>query len=80
MSIKKMTICPCRTVELAARNAGHDLTEHGGMIFRLNFIFGADDTHAREIVAQPRQRTLVQKTGEVVRGVRQQFAAADADE
>ena len=33
-----------------------------------------------EIVAQPRQRTLVQKAGEIVRAVGQQLAAAEPDE
>ena len=33
-----------------------------------------------EIRAQPRQRALVQEAGEIVRGVGQQFAAAEPDE
>ena len=35
---------------------------------------------AREIRAQPRQRTLVQEAGEIVRAVGQQLAAPEADE
>ena len=50
------------------------------MIFRLDVAFGALDAERREIVAQPRQRALVQEAGEIVRAVGQQFAAAEPDE
>ena len=35
---------------------------------------------AAKILAQPRQRALVQEAGDVIGAVRHQFAAADADE
>ena len=50
------------------------------MIFGLVVAFGALDAERREIAAQPRQRTLVQEAGQIIRGVGQQFAAAEPDE
>ena len=50
------------------------------MIFRLDLAFGTLDAQSHEIVAQARQWTLVQKAGEIIRSVRQQFPAPDADE
>ena len=50
------------------------------MIFRLAVAFDALDAERREVVAQPRQRALVQEAGEIVRAVGQQLAAAEADE
>ena len=35
---------------------------------------------AAQILAHPRQRTLVKKAGQIVGGIGQQFAAAEADE
>ena len=50
------------------------------MILGLAVAFGALDAERRQIAAQPRQRTLVQEAGEIVRAVGQQFAAAEPDE
>ena len=58
----------------------HDLAQDGGVILRLDLAFGALDAEHRQIVAQPRQRALVQKAGEIVGAVRQQLAAAEPDE
>ena len=50
------------------------------MILRLGIAFGALDAERAEVLAQPRQRPLVQEAGEVVRAVGQQLAAAEPDE
>ena len=50
------------------------------MIFRFVLALGALDAERGEILAQPRQRALVQEPGNVVGAVGHQFAAADADE
>ena len=50
------------------------------MIFRLPRRAGALDSEPIEILAHPRQRTLVQKTGQVIGGIGQQFAAPEPDE
>ena len=50
------------------------------MIFRLPRRAGALDPERIEILAHPRQRALVQKTGQVIGGIGQQFAAAEPDE
>ena len=41
---------------------------------------GALDPEPIEILAHPRQRALVQKAGQIVGGIGQQFAAAEPDE
>jgi len=46
------------------------------MVLGFVISFGALDAQRGQVSAQPRQRTLVQETGEIVRGVGQQFAAA----
>ena len=50
------------------------------MILRLAIAVGALDAERRQILAQPRQRALVQEAGEIIGAVGQQLAAADADE
>ena len=50
------------------------------MILGLRLAFGALDAEPREILAQPRQRPLVQEAGEIVRAVGQQLAAPEPDE
>ena len=50
------------------------------MILRLVVALDALDSERREILAQPRERPLVQEAGEIVRRVRQQFAAPEPDE
>ena len=64
----------------AAGEARHDLAQDRGVIFRFGIALGALDAEAGEILAQPRQRALVQEAGEIVGAVGHQFAAADADE
>ena len=50
------------------------------MIFRFHLAFGAFDAERAQILAQSRQRPLVEKAGEIIRAVRKQLAAPDADE
>ena len=50
------------------------------VILRLRIVLRALNSERREIVAQPRQRTLMQEASQVVGGIGQHFAAPDADE
>src|SRR3546814_5923490 len=69
-----------RSSEASSDEAGHHLAERGDVVFRLLHVVGAGDAQARHVVAQPRQRLLVQEPGQIVGGVGQQLALADADE
>src|SRR5581483_11183886 len=57
----------------------HDLEQNADVVFRLVHVLGALDAERGQVRAQARERPLVQEAGQVVRGVRQQLAAADAD-
>ena len=50
------------------------------MILRLVIAFDPLNTDHREIIPQTCERTLVEKAGEIVRGVRQKLAAPEPDE
>src|SRR6185437_1073213 len=62
-----------------ARKTGHDLTQNARMIFRFHNTVAASYSEARQIVAEPRQRALVEEAGEIVRAVRHQLAATEPD-
>ena len=64
--VEDQTIGIRRRRQPAARKAGHDLTQNAGMIFRLHDAFRARDADRRKIVAEPRERTLVQEAGQIV--------------
>ena len=64
----------------SAGHTSHYFAKDGGVIFRFVLLFGPDDSERAQIVAQPRQRAFVQKAGEIVGAVGQQFASADTDE
>ena len=80
MPLEQLAIRPGRSFETSARQADHNLAQHRDMIFRLGITFDALNTEPGEIVAQSRQRTLVQEAGEIIRAIRHQFSAPDADE
>ena len=50
------------------------------MIFRIGVFFVLFDAEQEQVAAQTRKRTFVQETGQIVGGIREQFAAAYADE
>jgi len=52
--------------ELAVHDTRHDFAQRRGMILGLDIAFRAFDAKRCEIGAQPRQRTLVQETSEIV--------------
>src|SRR5690242_13317743 len=66
--------------EVSADQARHDLAENRRVILGLMLVLDTLDAEHAEILAQARQRPLVEKTGEVVRAIGKQLAAADADE
>src|SRR3569833_174214 len=69
-----------RRRQRAGAEPGHDLAQDAGVIFGLGNIVGARDTDLRVVLAQTRQRPLMQEAGEIIRAVRHDLAAADADE
>ena len=50
------------------------------MILGLYLLFSALDTEFPQVPAQARERPFVQEPGEIIRPIRQQFAAADSYE
>src|SRR5918994_4809525 len=68
------------SLEVVACEASHDLEQDSDVIFRFPRASGALDPEPAQILAHPRQRTLVKKAGQIVGGIGQQFAAAEADE
>src|SRR5262245_65764466 len=58
----------------------HDLAQDGGVIFGLRLAGRGLDAKALEVAAQARQRPLVEETRQIVGGVGQELAAAEADE
>src|SRR5713226_10461428 len=68
----------CR--EAPAGEARHDLAQRRRMILRFEIVLDPLDAERGEIVAQARQRTLIEKTGQIVGPVGQQLATPEADE
>src|SRR4029077_14407725 len=68
----------CR--QLTAGETGHDLAQDVGTILRLGDAFGARDVEAAQILTQARQRPFVQEASDIIRRVRQELAATDANE
>ena len=66
MRFEQSAIGAGRCLEPTAHKAGHDLAQDGGVIFRLCLTGGSFDAKLVEILAQARERTLVQKTGQIV--------------
>src|SRR6516165_5808169 len=69
-----------RRCQCAAREACHELAKKAYVIFGFIQIFGALEADLRKILPQARQWPFAQKSGEIIGGVRKQFAASDADE
>src|SRR5262245_15930096 len=63
-----------------AHESRHDLAQDGGMIFRLGLSLRALNSEPCEALAQARQRSLMQEAGEIIRAVREEFAATEPDE
>ena len=80
MFVEDQAIGIGRRRQTAVRQSRHDLAQNSGVIFRLHHALGARDADNAKILAQPRQWTLVQEAGEIIRAIRQQLAAAETDE
>ena len=65
---------------VAAGKPGHDLAKDRGVVLGLGLSVGLLDAQTLEVAAQPRQRALVEKAGQVVGRVGEQLAAAEPDE
>src|SRR5690348_5553347 len=60
--------------------ARHDLAENGRVILGFRLAVDALDLEALQVLAQPRQGTLVEKSGQIKGRIGQELAAPDADE
>src|SRR6266852_1188155 len=80
MALEQLAISARRSRETVARQPRHDLAQDRGMILGLGLAGSPFDAELLQIRAQPRQRPLVQKTGEIVGPIGQKLAAPDADE
>src|SRR5437879_5992940 len=69
-----------RRGKLSADQTGHDLAKNSGVVLGLAQLLHPFDAERQQILAQARQRTLVEKAGQVIRAVGQQLTATDADE
>src|SRR5258708_5094482 len=63
-----------------ARQPGHDLAQNRRVILGLRLAGGSLDGELFKMRAQPRERSLVQEAGEIVRRVGQKLPAAEPDE
>src|SRR5262245_2627815 len=80
MLVEDFLIGASRRRDLLADQCRHDFAQDGGVIFRLRLAGFGLDAEALEVAAQARQRTLVQKTRQVIGSVGQELAPAEADE
>src|SRR4029077_19138242 len=60
--------------------SSHDLAQRGRMILRLEIVLDTLDAEYSEVVAEPRKRAFVEKTGQIVGGIGQQLASPKTDE
>src|SRR5439155_4356938 len=66
--------------KLSPDETRHDFAQNGRVVFGFTLPLDAFDAESPQILAQARQRALVEKSGQVVRTVGQKLAAPDADE
>jgi hypothetical protein len=55
-----------RCGKLSTDQAGHDLAKKGGVVFWLAELIAPFDAEPPQVLAQARQRTLVEKAGQVI--------------
>src|SRR3984893_225183 len=78
--LENLAIAARRRRKAAVDEARHDLAEDRNMILRLRVALHALDAERQEVLAQARERTLVQESGKIVGAVRHKLAAAQSDE
>ena len=69
-----------RGAEAALDQAGHHLAQRRDVVLGLLDLGGARHAELGHVAAQPRERLLVQEPGQIIGGIGNQLAAADADE
>src|SRR5258708_6393393 len=79
MPLEDAPLAVFRCREASSREPRHDLAQNRNVILGLAVLLGPHDADLSEVAAQPCQRPLVQKAGEIVGAVRQQLAAAESD-
>ena len=66
--------------EIAANEAGHHLAERRDVVFGLLHVRAAFDAELGHVLAQDRERFLIEKPGQIEAGVRQKLPATETDE
>jgi hypothetical protein len=80
MLLEQLPVGTCRCRQLAVGEAGHDLAQDRGVVFRPALTFRPLDSKSSQVRAQARQWPLMQKPGEIIRAVGQEFPAPEPDE
>src|SRR5262249_50809751 len=65
--------------KLSTDQPGHNFAENGRVVFGLTMRLDTLDAERAQVLAQARQRALVEKAGKIIRPIGQQFASADAN-
>jgi hypothetical protein len=78
--LEQFAIGTRRRREAPAGKPGHDLAQNSRLIFRLGPTRRSFDAEPGEVLAQARQRPLMQKSGKIIRTIGQEFPAPEADE
>src|SRR6266487_1503805 len=80
MLVEQAALSVVRRLKAATDERRHDFAQRRRMIFRLVISIHPLDAELRKIIPKASKRTLIEKAGEVVRRVGQQFPAPKADE
>ena len=80
MLLEQLPVGTRRRRQLAIGEAGHDLAQDRGMVFRLALTFRPLDPESSQMHTQARQRPLMQEPREIIRAVGQEFPAPEPDE
>ena len=80
MLLEHFPVASRRRCEAAVDQTGHDFAQDRDVILGFRIALGALDAKLHEILAQARERPLMQESGEIIGAVGQQLAAAEPDE
>src|SRR6478609_9390418 len=78
MLIKEDPLGACWRWNAPAREACHDLTEKSRVVFGLRTLRSLFEAEIPESFPQPRERTAIQRIGQVVRRIRQECPLAQS--
>ena len=80
MLLEQLAIRIGGSTKASVRQARHDLAQNRRVILGLRLAGGSLDCKLFKMRAQPRERTLMQKAGEIIRRVGQKLSAPEPDE